>query len=211
MPALQRLGQRLGAARAADLADHGGDVVERVAAAPQQVREFGVADVGGAVAAVAGGAVAFGGEDPGLLPVAQGRRGDAEAARELADGERVAVGRLRPGTGLGGEALDGRPDRVEGAPVAELLLVAAVDDHQGGVDVADSEGVHDLGGRRVAVGAREREEGAERGRVDFGVDPVAAAGAFGGRDAAVALVVADGLGRQAVLAREVGRSHVITH
>src|SRR5690606_15430387 len=50
------------------------------------------------------------------------------------------------------------------------------------------------------------EVGAERRRVHLGVDPVAGARPLGGRNAAVPLVVADRLGRYAVLAGEVGWS-----
>ncbi len=167
--------------------------------------EFGVADVGGAEDAVAGRAVALGEEDAGGLPGAQGGRGESEAVGEFADaqGERAGVG-----GGLRGlrQVFHRSPDRGEGLPVAEQLGVAVVERGQGLVGPARVDGVHDRPGRRVPVGADEGEEGAQRRRVQLGVDPVPGGRPFGCRQEAVLLVVADGLRGEAVLASQVDRS-----
>jgi hypothetical protein len=86
--------------------------------------------------------------------------------------------------------------------------MAAVDDHQDTIEVVVVDRVHDLDRSRVPVGPHEREEGAERRRMDLGVDPVAAARALGRRETPVALVIAHRLRRQAVLPREVRRPQV---
>jgi hypothetical protein len=88
-------------------------VGEQVAAAPQQVGELGVADVGRAVDALAGRAVALGREDAGPLPLAQGRRADAEAVGDGADRQQPGRrGRVRRrGQLLGEDAGGGRGRR----------------------------------------------------------------------------------------------------
>ncbi|GAA4893836.1 hypothetical protein GCM10023223_03750 [Stackebrandtia albiflava] len=54
VPAVQRLGEGFGVAGLADPPDHRRDMVDRVAAASQQMGEFGVPHVTGVVAPVPG-------------------------------------------------------------------------------------------------------------------------------------------------------------
>lgn len=85
LPVVQGTGQGVGAAGGADLLHHGRDVVQRIAAAPEEVRELGVPDVTGPEEAVSGAGVPCGRDDAGVLPVPQGCRGDTEPAGECAD------------------------------------------------------------------------------------------------------------------------------
>jgi hypothetical protein len=170
------------------------------------MRELGVADVRGVETAIPGGPVPLRRKDARVLPIAQRRRSDPKAASEFTDAEgRGGSSRRR---GAPREPIDGRADRIEGAPIAEQLLVAAIDDHQDAVEVVVVDRVHDLHCRRVPVGPHEREEDTERRRVDLGVDPVATRRASGGREAPVALVVAHRLSGKAVLPSQVRRPQV---
>ncbi|GAA2997792.1 hypothetical protein GCM10010483_48230 [Actinokineospora diospyrosa] len=81
--------------------------------------------------------------------------------------------------------------------------MGGVDEAVGGVEVAAVGGAHDLGCLVVAVAVAEGEEGAEGLRVQGCVAPVAGVGAVGWREDARVVVVADGLGGQAVFAGEV--------
>src|SRR5690606_32142603 len=132
--------------------------------------------------------------------------GDAEMVGEFTDSAGGGGGVVRGGAGPGGQMTDRLTHRVEGFAVAQQLVVAAVDELQGGVEPALVYLGHDPSGEGVAVCGDQGEVGAQRRGVRFGVDAVTADGAFGGGNEPVAFVVPDGLGGESVLAGEVGRA-----
>src|SRR5699024_6117104 len=85
LPCVECFVQGAGSADGTAFCGDGGDVVEQVAASPKEMREFCVANVVGAIDAVASGRVAVWCENAGVFPVAQGGRGEVEATGEVAD------------------------------------------------------------------------------------------------------------------------------
>jgi hypothetical protein len=126
LPFGQGLRQGLRASRLADLSKDGGNVGEEVAAASEQVSQFGIADVCYVVTAVPCEPVARGLEYSGAFPLAQCRGRYVKPAGQLAD---------RPGgsilevtvVGRPGEHADGRRDGVQRCPVTQLASMALID------------------------------------------------------------------------------------
>jgi hypothetical protein len=189
----------------AEVIEDGGDVDEAVATPAEQVGQLGVAHVGGGVATVACGRVASGAQQTGALPRAQRGGPQAQAVGQLADGERHVGGggrrdarQQQPGGGL---------DGFERLAVALEEGVTAVDGGEGAVEVASVHGHHDRTGGGMAVGGHQGHERSQ-GLGVLGPEAAVAGLAAGRRgQEAVALVVAHGLGGQAVPSGQVDGTH----
>jgi len=129
----------------------------------------------------------------------------AQSPREFADGQRRTAENLRR-RGIIGEGGESGSDFGERGAVIAERDVGSVDEAVGGIEVAAVDGAHDLDGGLVAVTEAKGEEGAQGLGMRRRVAPVAGVGTVGGRQDAGVVVVADGLGRQAVLTGQVDGS-----
>lgn len=129
----------------ADLLDHGGDVIQRIAPASEQMGKVGITDIARAENAVPGDGVTRGHDDPDSFPVAQGRRSDTELMGKLTDGTGGTLRRRRrTGLGLHRQVIHRFPHRLQGLPVTEQLTMPPIDDRQSLVELAPVHRVHDL-------------------------------------------------------------------
>lgn len=198
-PAVQGLAERLDAAGGAYPVGEIGDVGQAVAAAAQLFGHPGVADVGGAVEAVAGRSVALRANDSRAFPGAQRRGHHAQPTGDVADEQRGSGAVVD----LGAEARQCRPDQPEGLPIARELRVGVAEQRERSVEIVAVHGTQERTRAGVPASGDQCEERIQRQAVARAVHPVARPGAPGRREDALLLVVADRLGGEPVRSGEV--------